>query len=158
MADLGIIASMQPTHATSDGPWAEDRVGPVRILGAYAWRRVLKAGGELALGSDFPVELADPIHGLYSAITRQDQEGNPVEGWQPDQRLSRAEALRGFTLDAARSVFLEDEVGSLEIGKRADLTVYARDIMTVPELDLPQVEIDMTLVDGEIAYRREGAP
>ncbi len=158
MADLGVIASMQPTHATSDMPWAEDRVGAARLRGAYAWRRVLDAGGELALGSDFPVELADPTHGLYAAVTRQDQAGHPEGGWLPGQRLDSAEALRGFTLDAARSIFLEEEVGSLELGKRADLTVFARDVMTMPAAEIPAVEIDMTLVDGEIAYRREGAP
>ena len=158
MAELGVIASMQPTHATSDMPWAEDRVGPARIQGAYAWRRVLDAGGSLALGSDFPVELADPVHGLYSPVTRQDWQGKPAGGWLPRERLGRAEALRGFTLDAAHSLFLEEEVGSLEIGKRADLTVYARDVMTVPEAEMPAVEVDMTVVEGEIVYRREAAP
>jgi predicted amidohydrolase YtcJ len=158
MAELGVIASMQPTHATSDMPWAEDRVGPVRLQGAYAWRRVIDAGGRLALGSDFPVELVDPTHGLYAAVTRQDQAGYPVGGWLPDQRLDRPEALRGFTLDAAYSLFLDDEVGSLELGKRADLTVFARDIMTVPASEIPEVEIDMTLVDGVVAFHREGAP
>ena len=137
MAELGVIASMQPTHATSDMPWAEDRVGPARIRGAYAWRRVLDAGGRLALGSDFPVELVDPTHGFYAAVTRQDQTGHPAGGWLPDQRLDRAEALRGFTLDAAWSLFLEDEVGSLELGKRADLTVFARDLMTMPAAEIP---------------------
>ena len=158
MAELGVIASMQPTHATSDGPWAEDRVGAARMPGAYAWRRVLRAGGGLALGSDFPVELADPSHGLYAAVTRQDRSGQPPGGWQPEERLSRAEALRGFTLDAAYSLFLEEEVGSLEVGKRADLVVFARDPMTVPAAEMPSLEIDMTLVDGEIVYRREVAP
>ncbi len=158
MTRLGVIASMQPTHATSDMPWAEDRVGPERIRSAYSWRRVLDAGGRLALGSDFPVERVDPLLGLYAAVTRQDLEGRPEGGWQPDQRLDRAEALRGFTLDAAWSLFMEDEVGSLEVGKRADLTVFARDVMAVPVAEIPRVEVDMTLVDGEIAYRREGAP
>jgi len=112
----------------------------------------------LALGSDFPVELVDPTHGLYASVTRQDQAGRPEGGWLADQRLDRAEALRGFTLDAAHSLFLEDEVGTLEAGKRADLTVFARDIMTVPAAEIAAVEIDMTVVDGEIVYRREGAP
>jgi len=157
MARLGVIASMQPTHATSDMPWAEDRVGAARIRGAYAWRKVLDAGGRLALGSDFPVELADPAHGLYAAVTRQDAIGAPVGGWLPGERLSREEALQGFTLDAAYSVFLDQEVGSLEVGKRADLVVYESDPMTIPAPELRDVQIDYTLVGGEIVHRREGA-
>jgi hypothetical protein len=154
MARLGIIASMQPTHATSDMPWAVDRLGERRLERAYAWRKVLDAGGRLALGSDFPVESADPRLGLYAAVTRQDLAGNPPGGWLPGERLTRDEALRGFTLDAAWSVFLEKEVGSLEVGKRADLVVFGHDPMTVPEGEIPKAEIDMTLVDGRIVYER----
>jgi predicted amidohydrolase YtcJ len=154
MARLGIIASMQPTHATSDMPWARDRVGPRRLEGAYAWRKVLNAGGRLALGSDFPVESADPRLGLYAAITRQDLQGNPPGGWLPGERLTREEALRGFTLDAAWSLFLDKEVGSLETGKRADLVVFARDPMTVPEAEIPRAAIDYTVVDGRVVYER----
>lgn len=157
-ARLGVVFSYQPTHATSDMPWAPDRVGPERLPGAYAWRRALEAGGRLALGSDFPVESADPRLGLYAAVTRQDLDGEPAGGWLPDQRLTREEALRGFTLDAAWSLFLEGELGSLEPGKRADLVVFARDPMTVPEREIPEVPIDYTLVDGEVVYHRQGAP
>jgi predicted amidohydrolase YtcJ len=158
MARLGIIASMQPTHATSDMPWAEERLGARRLERAYAWRKVLNDGGRLALGSDFPVESADPRLGLYAAVTRQDLLGKPAGGWLPAERLTREEALRGFTLDAAWSLFLEKEVGSLEVGKRADLVVFARDIMAVPEAEIPQVDVDMTLVDGEVVHQREKAP
>jgi predicted amidohydrolase YtcJ len=154
MARLGIIASMQPTHATSDMPWAEDRLGPRRLERAYAWRKVLNDGGRLALGSDFPVESADPRLGIYAAVTRQDLQGKPEGGWLPGERLTREEALRGFTLDAAWSLFLEKEVGSLEVGKRADLVVFARDIMAVPAAEIPKVDVDMTLVDGEIVHER----
>jgi predicted amidohydrolase YtcJ len=157
MARLGIVASMQPTHATSDMPWARDRLGEARLAGAYAWRKVLAAGGRLALGSDFPVESADPRLGLYAAVTRQDLAGNPPGGWLPGERLSREEALRGFTLDAAWSLFLEREVGSLEVGKRADLVVFARDPMTVPPAEMPRAEVDLTLVEGEVVYRRAAA-
>ena len=157
MARLGVIASMQPTHATSDMPWAEDRVGSQRILGAYAWRRVLDAGGRLALGSDFPVESADPRLGLYSSVTRQDLTGGPEGGWYPEELLSAEEALRGFTLDAAYSLFLEDEIGSLEVGKRADLVVFERDIVSAPAAEIPVIAVDMTFVDGAVAYEREGA-
>jgi predicted amidohydrolase YtcJ len=157
MGRLGVIASMQPTHATSDGPWAEDRVGPRRILGAYAWRKMLDAGALLALGSDFPVESADPRLGLYSSVAREFSAGEPEGGWYPAELLSGEEALRGFTLDAAYSVFLEDEVGSLEVGKRADLVVFSEDVVTAEPARIPRVEVDYTLVDGRIAFDREGA-
>jgi predicted amidohydrolase YtcJ len=154
LARLGVIASMQPTHATSDMGWAEARVGEFRIAGAYAWRKVLAAGGRLALGSDFPVESVDPRLGLYAAVTRQDLAGGPQGGWLPGERLTREEALRGFTLDAAYSLGLERELGSLELGKRADVVVLARDILTVPERDIPRTEVDLTVVGGRVAFER----
>ncbi|MEZ5333588.1 MAG: amidohydrolase [Thermoanaerobaculia bacterium] len=155
MGRLGVVASVQPTHATSDMPWAEKRIGARRILGAYAWRRMIDAGARLALGSDFPVERVDPLLGLYAAVTRQDLEGDPPGGWMPDQRLTREEALAGFTLDAAWSLFLDDEVGSLEPGKRADLVVFDADPMTVDAPRIPSIHVDLTLVDGAVAYSRE---
>jgi len=159
MARLGIVASMQPTHATSDMGWAGDRLGPARLAGAYAWRKVKDAGGRLALGSDFPVESADPRLGLYAAVTRQDLAGLPAGGWLPGERLTRDEALAGFTADAAWSLFLEREVGSLEVGKRADLVVFGRDPMTVAEREIPRAEVDLTLLDGRVAYdRAAGGP
>jgi len=157
MAHLGIIASMQPTHATSDMPWAGERVGERRLAGADAGRKVLNAGGRLALGSDFPVESADPRLGLYAAVTRQDLQGNPPGGWLPGERLTREEALRGFTLDAAWSLFLDREVGSLAVGKRADLTVFGSDPMTGPEIGIAHAPVDYTLVDGKVVYQREGS-
>ncbi len=156
LARLGIIASVQPTHATSDMPWAGDRVGPRRLEGAYAWRKLLDAGGSLALGSDFPVESNDPRLGLYAAISRQDLVGQPAGGWLPGERLTPEEALRGFTLDAARSLFLEREIGSLAIGKRADLAVFARDPFAGEPAEIPRIEVDFTYVDGKLAFRREG--
>ncbi|HVF61627.1 MAG TPA: amidohydrolase family protein [Thermoanaerobaculia bacterium] len=158
LARLGVLASVQPTHATSDMPWAEARVGPVRLAGAYAWRKVLDAGGRLALGSDFPVEAADPLLGLYAAVTRQDLQGRPADGWLPAERLTREEALRGFTLDAAYSLFLDGEVGSLAVGKRADLVVFGADPMQVPAAEIPRVPVDLVLVDGAVAFARQGAP
>jgi hypothetical protein len=148
---------MQPTHATSDMPWAGDRLGPARLAGAYAWRKVKNAGGRLALGSDFPVESADPRLGLYAAVTRQDRQGQPPGGWLPGERLTRDEALAGFTADAAWSLFLDREVGTLAVGKRADLVVFGRDPLRVPEREIPEAPVDMTLVDGQVAYQREGA-
>lgn len=157
MARLGIIASMQPTHATSDMPWAPARLGERRLAGAYAWRKVLNARGRLALGSDFPVESPDPRLGLYAAVTRQDLSGTPAGGWLPGEKLTRIEALRGFTLDAAHSLFLENEVGSLTVGKRADLVVWGSDPMAVAESEIPKAEIDFTYVNGEQVYARPGA-
>ncbi len=157
-ARLGVIFSYQPTHATSDMGWAAERVGERRLAGAYAWRKAIDAGGRLALGSDFPVESPDPRLGLYAAVTRQDLSGKPPGGWYPGERLTREEALRGFTLDAAWSLFLDREVGSLEVGKRADLVVFAQDVMTVPAAEIPKDPIDLTLVDGRVVYRRGEAP
>lgn len=152
-AESGIIASVQPTHATSDMPWAEDRVGADRIRGAYAWRRLLDAGARIALGSDFPVERPDPLAGIYAAVTRQDATGRPAGGWYGNQVLTRAEALRGFTLDAAYAGFMEDEVGSLEVGKRADFVVLSGDLMRVPAEDFLELRVVATYLDGEAVYQ-----
>jgi len=151
-APLGVIASMQPTHATSDMGWAEQRVGPERIKGAYAWQRYLHSGARLALGSDFPVEQVDPRLGLYAAVTRQDAEGQPPGGWQPDQRLSAAEALRGFTRDAAWAGHDEAEVGTLQRGLRADFVVLDRDPLAVDPAELDNLQVLSTWVDGEPVY------
>jgi predicted amidohydrolase YtcJ len=151
-AALGVIASMQPTHATSDMGWAQDRVGPERIQGAYAWRRMLASGAHLALGSDFPVEQVDPRLGLYAAVTRQDRAGQPPGGWLPDQRLSAAEALRGFTADAAWAGHDEAEVGRLQPGLRADFVVLDRDPLAVPAAQLAELQVRSTWVDGRPVY------
>ena len=152
LAKLHVIASMQPTHATSDMPWAQDRVGPQRIVGAYAWRQVRDAGTHLALGSDFPIESVDPRLGLYAAVTRSDAQGLPAGGWYPDEKLTAFEALRGFTLEAAYAGFGEHEVGSLEAGKRADFVVLAEDPLTVPDAALRSLTIKATYVDGKPVY------
>ncbi|MGY1424238.1 amidohydrolase [Lysobacter sp. A289] len=156
LARLQVIASMQPTHATSDMPWAEDRIGPQRLQGAYAWRELRDSGARLALGSDFPVESVDPRLGLYSATTRTDAEGLPVGGWQPEEKLTAYEALRGFTLDAAYAGFNEDEVGSLEVGKRADFVVLAQDPLAIDPSQLRELTVLGTYVDGEVVYRAAG--
>jgi len=150
LARLGVIASMQPTHATSDMPWAEDRVGPERIKGAYAWRTVLDAGGRLALGSDFPVEDVNPFFGIYSAVTRQNQKGQPAGGWMPSQRLTLAEAIRGFTLDAAYAAFEESSRGTIEPGKLADLTIVNGDLFSTRASELFKTKVRMTVVGGQI--------
>ncbi|HKS21431.1 MAG TPA: amidohydrolase [Thermoanaerobaculia bacterium] len=146
----GIIASMQPTHATSDMPWAEARVGPERIKGAYAWRTVLNDGIRLALGSDFPVEDVNPFFGIYSAVTRQDQSGDPPGGWTPEQRLTLAEAIRGFTLDAAYAAFEEGSRGTIEPGKLADFTVVEGDLYSMPQIF--KAKVRATVVGGAEAY------
>lgn len=157
LARLNVIASMQPTHATSDMPWAEERVGPARIVGAYAWRQLRDSGARLALGSDFPVESVDPRLGLYSAVTRADGEGLPAGGWMPQEKLTAFEALRGFTLDAAYAGFAEDEVGSLAPGKRADFVVLAEDPLAVPEAGLRALDVRATYVDGKPVYQAPAA-
>ena len=153
-AALGVIASMQPTHATSDMRWAEDRLGKRRLAGAYAWRRFRDAGVALALGSDFPVEQVDPMLGLHAAVTRQDTAGKPVGGWLPGQRLSALESLHGFTLGAAHAGFAEDEVGSLVVGKHADFVVVSADVLSGRSLQrMHAVRVLATYVDGKPVYQ-----
>jgi predicted amidohydrolase YtcJ len=154
-ARLGVIASMQPTHATSDMPWAEKRLGAGRLSGAYAWRRLLEAGARLACGSDFPVESENPMLGLYAAVTRQDLEGDPDGGWFPGQRLGREEALACFTRDAAYAAFEEDRRGAIAPGMLADLTVLSQDPMAVPAREIPGITAGMTIVGGRVAYERK---
>ncbi|MEO8218535.1 MAG: amidohydrolase [Acidobacteriota bacterium] len=151
----GIIGSMQPTHATSDMPWAEARIGPQRILGAYAWRKVLNAGSRLALGSDFPVEDVNPWFGIYAAVTRQDQRGSPAGGWYPAEKLTLTEALRGFTIDAAYAAFQESSRGSIEHGKLADFTVVDQDPFSVDPSTLFKTTVRYTIVGGRIVYNAE---
>lgn len=153
VASMNVIASMQPTHATSDMPWAEDRLGSDRVRGAYAWRTVLDAGGRLALGSDFPVEEVDPLLGLYAAVTRQDLDGNPAGGWFADQRLTIREAIRGFTLDAAYAAFEEDRRGTIEEGKFADFTIVQPDPTEVAPSAIPRTSVRYTIVNGKVAYQ-----
>ena len=155
-AELGVVASMQATHATSDKNMAEDRVGPERILGGYAWRRMLDAGVVLANGSDFPVELSNPFHGLYASVTRQGRDSEPDGGWYADQALTRAEALHSFTLAAAYAARQDDRLGSLEPGKWADFIIIDRDYFTIPAAQIDDIVVLETWVGGEQAYTREG--
>ncbi len=154
-AKLGVIASMQPTHATSDMPWAAARIGDARVEeGAYVWRKLLDAGAVIASGSDFPVEEASPLLGFYAAITRQDATGNPARGWTPSQRMTRDEALASFTRQAAFAAHAEALTGSIESGKLADLVVLSRDIMRVEPREILSTTVQMTIVGGEIVYQR----
>ena len=152
---LGVIPSMQPTHATSDMPWAEARLGPERVKGAYAWRSFLDAGCFIPCGSDFPVEEYNPLLGVYAGITRQDSTGAPSGGWFPDQRMTREEVLRGFTIWAARSAFQEDLLGSIEKGKLADMVVLSKDILSIPPKEILTTVPEYTIVGGKVKYERK---
>jgi predicted amidohydrolase YtcJ len=153
-AALGVIASVQATHATSDMAWVPSRIGDARTrAGAYVWRSLLEAGARLANGSDFPVEDPNPMRGFHAAITRQDERGVPPDGWMPGQRLTRPEALRTFTLDAAYAAHLEHDLGSLRPGKLADLVVLSHDIMDVAPADILQTTVVLTMVGGRIVHR-----
>lgn len=154
-ADYSIIASMQATHATSDMRWAARRLGPDRAAGAYAWQRFLKIGVTVANGSDFPVEEANPMLGLYAAVTRQDLKGEPPGGWMPDQRMSREEALKTWTLDGAYAAFEEQLKGSIEPGKLADFLILDRDIMRVPEREIAAAKVRLTVLGGRVVHEAQ---
>jgi predicted amidohydrolase YtcJ len=154
LAPAGIIASMQPTHQTSDRLMAEKRLGPNRLAGAYAWQSVLKNGGRLAFGSDFPVESPNPFPGLSAAISRQDVNGQPPGGWIPSERLTFAQALEAFTRGAAHSGFAEDKIGALEPGKWADFILVDRDPTKVDAQQLARTEVLETWVSGKKMWAR----
>lgn len=152
---LGIIASIQPTHCTSDMSYAETRLGPERIKGAYAWQSLIRNGAYLVTGSDFPVEGINPLLGFYAAVTRLDVNGESPHGpggWFPDERLTREQALHGMTLGAAYAGYQEDIIGSLTPGKRADLVVLDKDIMQVPPAEILNTKVKATIVDGKLFY------
>lgn len=151
---LGIIPSMQPTHATSDKNMAENRVGPQRIKGAYAWRSFLHQGSRIACGSDFPVESPNPFFGIHAAVTRQDAQGQPVAGWHPDQAMSLKEAFRCFTLDAAWAGHQEAHLGSLEPGKQADFIVVDQDLFRMPTYDIHKMGVLETWVAGRQVFKK----
>jgi len=149
------IASMQPTHATSDMGWAEARLGAQRVTGAYAWRTMLDHHIPFAAGSDFPVEHVSPLLGLYAAVTRQNAEGMPAGGWYPEQRMTLPEALDAFTHGAAYAEGSEDSRGMIAVGRLADFTVYSGALTA--DRHLLDLQIDYTIVDGEIVYQREAS-
>ena len=152
---LGIIPSMQPTHATSDKNMAETRVGPERIKGAYAWRTFLHQGSRIACGSDFPVESPNPFFGIHAAVTRMDHAGQPIAGWHPEQAMSLKEAFRCFTLDAAYAGHAENSLGSLEPGKWADFIVIDQDLFKMPTYDIHKVGVLQTWVGGKQVYQKQ---
>jgi predicted amidohydrolase YtcJ len=152
---LGIIPSMQPTHATSDKNMAETRIGHERMQGAYAWRTFLKQGSRIACGSDFPVESPNPFFGIHAAVTRQDASGQPIAGWYPEQAMSLKEAFRCFTLDAAYAGHQEKTLGSLEPGKWADFIVIDRDLFKVPAADIRNTGVLETWVAGKEVFQKK---
>jgi predicted amidohydrolase YtcJ len=152
-AELGVIASMQGIHATSDAPWIPPRLGPERArTGAYVWRSLMDAGALIANGTDAPVEDVDPIASFHASVTRRTASGDVFFG---EQRMTRAEALRSYTLNNAYAAFEENVKGSITPGKLADIVVLSKNIMTVPEEEIRTARVDLTIVGGEVRYRRE---
>ena len=151
---LGVIASIQGIHGTSDLPWAAERLGEARVLeGAYVWQKLKKSGAILINGTDAPVEDVDPIKSFYASVTRQSENGTPPGGYQPDQKLTRQEALRSYTKDAYWASFAEANGGVIREGMWADLTVLSKDILTVPDPEILKTEVLYTIVNGNVAYR-----
>lgn len=151
---LGVTASMQALHQTSDMPWAEARLGPERVKGAYAWRALLDAGAQFCGGSDAPVELPDPLAGFHASVTRRDGQEQPEGGWHPEQCMTREEALASITSWAAHACFTDDRRGVLQPGKDADIVVLSGDPLTAPESELLALRVEATIFAGRVVYER----
>lgn len=152
-AEMGVIPAMQAIHMSSDRPWAIDRLGKQRIeWGAYMWQDLIQSGAKVVNGTDAPVEPISAIASFYASVSRKTLRGTPESGYEPEQKMSRLQALRSYTLDAAYGAFLEDETGSIEVGKWADFTVLDQDIITIPEEDILNTQVKMTVVGGQIVY------
>jgi predicted amidohydrolase YtcJ len=157
-AQLGVIPSMQAIHMSSDRPWAIERLGEKRIKeGAYVWQSLLKTGARIVNGTDAPVESVNPIPCFYAAVSRKTLKGFPDGGFEPDQKMTREQALRSYTLDAAFGGFQEDVLGSIEVGKLADFTVFSKDIMTVSENEILQTRVAMTIVEGKVVFDQQSS-
>ena len=150
-----MIPSMQSSHQTSDMRWAEDRLGPSRIRGAYAWRSLLNTGVIIPNGTDFPVEHVNPLITFHSAVTRSDSTGFPDGGWYPEQKMTRQEALKSMTIWPAYAGFEEHVMGSITPGKYADFTVLDQDIMTVAPGDILKTHVLSTYIGGKSVYERK---
>jgi predicted amidohydrolase YtcJ len=155
-AQLGVIPAMQAIHLSSDRPWAIDRLGEKRIKeGAYMWQALLKSGIPIVNGTDVPVEPLNPIASLYASISRKTLKGLPEGGYEPEQKMTREQALKSYTLDAAYGAFEESIKGSITAGKLADFTIYNQDIMTIPEDEFLKTEIAMTIFDGKVVFKKD---
>jgi len=153
---LDVIPAMQPYHAIDDGRWAEKRIGPERIRTTYAFRSLLEADAAPAFGSDWTVAPMDVLLGIYGALTRRTIDGAHPDGWVPREKITLDQALTAYTSGSARAGFMEDMTGTLESGKYADLVILSQDLFQVDPAEIPQVEVEMTVVEGEIVYRNEG--
>ncbi len=152
-AKLGVIPSMQPSHAIGDLHFAVDRIGPERLAGGYAWRSLIDSGSIIAGGTDAPVEVGDPRIEFYAAVHRKDLKGYSNEAWYDDQKVTRQEALKMFTAWPAYAAFEEDRLGTIEVGKAADFTIFDRDIMTIAEPDILKAKTVMTVVNGKVVFK-----
>ena len=152
---LGVIPAMQAIHMSSDRPWAIERLGEKRIVeGAYMWQALVKSGARIVNGTDAPVEPLNPIPSFYASVSRKTLKGDPPGGYEPDQKLTREQALKSYTIDAAYGAFEEDIKGSIEVGKLADFTVFTKDIMTVAEEEILNTDVSMVIVGGKVAYKK----
>ncbi|MEM9897691.1 MAG: amidohydrolase, partial [Bacteroidota bacterium] len=155
-AELGVIPAMQAIHMSSDRPWAIDRLGRKRIEeGAYMWQALLQSGAKVVNGTDAPVEPLAALPSFYASVSRKTLQGTPDGGYEPSQKMTREQALRSYTLDAAYAAFMEDLIGSIEVGKYADFTILDKDIMTIPEEEILQTNVEMTVIGGEILFKRK---
>lgn len=152
--ELGIIASMQPSHAITDQRWADSRLGEYRVLGAYAWHMMKSFGVHVPFGTDFPVESIDPYRTLFSAVARQEENGKPDGGWNPQERLSIADAIRCHTYESAYAEFAEKDKGTIEAGKLADLVVHSNDLLTIDPMEILKTRPVYTIFNGTIIYQR----
>jgi predicted amidohydrolase YtcJ len=154
-AELGVIASMQPSHAISDKRWAESRLGEYRVLGAYAWHFMKSYDVHVPFGTDFPVEPISPYNTLYAAVSRQDAEGVPLGGWQPQEKLTIAEAIRCHTFESAYAEFSEKEKGEIKVGMFADLVVHSKDLLTIEPKEILTTEPVFTIFNGRVIYEKK---
>lgn len=153
--DLGVIASMQPSHAISDKRWAQARLGEYRVLGAYSWHTFMAHGVHVPFGTDWPIEPISPYLGLYAAVTRQSTEGDPVGGWWPEERISIEDAIRNYTAEGAFATFEEKDKGVIAAGMLADLVVHSKDLLTIAPAEILNAQPDMTVFDGRVVYERK---